>query len=172
MRYILAILFGLALEPTYAADKVAPPDFSRYPQTESFRFFLSSHTNSEQRIQSKALLLISAFPQGDGVVIRYSVEGNGQEDDYRYVYNWAVQAEHTSQLSETNLTALRSAIRELPAASVSPPIERLVIVSFRDGTNWVTRSYDSRALPQPMRQIYDLIGERFETKQQPNQRNF
>ena len=45
------------------------------------------------------------------------------------------------QLSETDLTSLRSAIHDLPAESVSPPIERLIIVSFREGTNWVTRSY-------------------------------
>jgi len=165
MRYILAILFVLALEPAYAADKVAPPDFSCYPQTQAFRFYLSIHTNSARRFEDKHLLAISAFPQGGAFAIEYSVTEGGSEYDCRNVYNWALQAEHTEQLSETNLTALRAAIRELPAASVSPPIEWLVIVSFRDGTNWVTRSYDSRTLPKPMRQIYGIIGERFETKQ-------
>ena len=165
MRYILAILFVLALEPAYAADKVAPPDFSSYPQTESFRFYLSVHTNSAWQLQHTNLLAISAFPHGGAFAIEYSVTDGGREYDCRDVYNWAIQADRQKQLSETNLTALRSAIRELPAASVSPPIERLVIVSFRDGTNWVTRSYDSGTLPKPMRQIYDIVGERFESKQ-------
>ena len=111
------------------------------------------------------LLAISAFPHGGVYAIEYSVTEGGQEYDCRDVYNWAIQADQWKQLSETNLTALRSAIRELPAASVSPPIERLVIVSFRDSTNWVTRSYDSSTLPKPMRQIYDIVGERFESKQ-------
>lgn len=43
-----------------------------------------------------------------------------------------------------------------------PP--RLVIVSFRDGKRWVTRTYDNDALPPAMRQIYGIIGERFESK--------
>jgi len=165
MRYILAILFMLALEPAYAADKVALPDFSSYPQTSSFSAYLSFHTNAAWNLQHTNLLAISAFPQGGAFAIEYSVTDGGSEYDCRNVYNWALQAEHSKQLSETNLTTLRSAIRELPAASVSPPIDRLVIVSFRDGTNWVTRSYDSGSLPKPMRRIYDIIGERFETKQ-------
>ena len=84
------------------------------------------------------------------------------ESGRRNAYTGTIPASHWKQLSDTNLTSLRAAIRELPAESVLPPIERLVIVSFRDGTNWVTRSYDDDALPKPMRRIYDIIGEQNE----------
>ena len=89
---------------------------------------------------------------------------SGQERDHRNVYDMPNQASHGKQITETNLTTLRSAIRQLPAESMSPPIERLVIVSFRAGTNWITRSYDYDALPEPMRQIYDIVGERSESR--------
>jgi hypothetical protein len=155
-----------SVEPTRAqAQAQSPaPDFSNYPQTESFRAFLRSQTNAAEHLQRADLLAISAFPKGDGFALQYFVTEAGQESDHRNVYSWALQASHWRQLSEAELNNLRSAIHELPVESKSPPVERLVIVSFREGTNWVTRSYDSDALPKSMRQIYDIIGERFESK--------
>ena len=164
MRHILAILVLLACVPVLAADKAAAPEFSKYPETESFRYYLSVHTNAAWQLQRTNLLVISAFPSGDHYALQYCVTEGGQESDHRNVYDWAIQASHWKLIAETNLTTLRSAIRQLPTESVSPPIERLVIVSFRDGTNWITRSYDSDDLPMPMRQIYDIIGERFESR--------
>ena len=164
MRKILVILWVFAFASLRAEDKAAAPDFSKYPQTESFRYYLSGHTNAAWQLQRTNLLIISAFPGGDRHALQYFVTESGQEGDYRNVYKWAIQALHSNQLSETNLASLRLAIRDLPAASTSPPIERLVIVSFREGTNWVTRSYDSGTLPKSMRQIYDIIGERFESR--------
>jgi hypothetical protein len=37
-----------------------------------------------------------------------------------------------------------------------------VITSFRSGTNWVTRIYDSERLPESMKTIMGIIGEREE----------
>ena len=164
MRYLAAILSMLLFQPARAGEKSVAPDFSRYPQTESFRHYLSI-TNAVWMLQHTNLLAISAFPNGSVYALQYFVTETGQEYDCRNVYNWAIQASNRKQLSEPELTSLRSAIRELPAGSVSPPIERLVVVSFRAGTNWVTRSYESTAPPQSMRQIYDIVGERFESKE-------
>lgn len=164
MRHVLSIFLLLVCAFVHAGDKVAAPAFSKYPQSESFRYYLSVHTNSAWQLQRTNLLVISAFPSGDRYALQYFVTETGQESDHRNVYNWAIQASHWKQIAETNLTSLRSAIRQLPAESVLPPIERLVIVSFREGTNWITRSYDSAALPKPMRQIYDIVGERFESR--------
>ena len=164
MRSLLVILMVLAFELVRADEKAVAPDFASYPQTESFRHYLSIQTNAAWHLQHTNLLVVSAFPSGGRFALEYFVTESGQETDHRNVYDWAIQASHRKQLSETNLTSLRSAIRELPAESVSPPTERLVIVSFRAGTNWITRSYDSGRLPKPMRQIYDIIGERFESK--------
>ncbi len=167
MHYIIAILLMVAVGSVHAADKVSAPDFSKYPQSESFVAFTRGHANAAWHLHQRTnLLAISAFPAGDRYALQYFVTESGQESDHRHVWNWAIQASHWKQLSDTNLTSLHAAIRELPSESVLPPIERLVIVSFRDGTNWVTRSYDSNALPKSMRQIYNIIGERFESRKE------
>jgi hypothetical protein len=109
-------------------------------------------------------LATSAFPKETVPPSRYVVTEAGQESDRRNVFSSALQASHWRQLSEAELNTLRSAIDELAVESKSPPVERLVIVTFREGTNWVTRSYDRDALPKSIRQIYDVIGERFESR--------
>ena len=53
-------------------------------------------------------------------------------------------------------------IPELPTQSASPPTERTVLVSFRQGTNWITRTYDCNQQPPPLRRILQVIGEREE----------
>jgi hypothetical protein len=68
------------------------------------------------------------------------------------------------QITASDLDKLRLAIRELPMTNSTPPLNRLVIVSFRQGTNWLTRTYDRQALPHAMHRIYEIIGERPETK--------
>ena len=165
MHYPTAIVFMLVFGAIRAGEPSVAPDFSNYPQTAALRYYLGI-TNAARMLQQTNLLAISAFPNGSSFSLQYFVTETGQEYDCRNVYNWAIQASNRKQLAGTNLTSLRSALRDLPAESVSPPIERLVVVSFRVGTNWVTRSYDSTALPKPMRQIYDIIGERFESKQE------
>jgi hypothetical protein len=166
MRHFLLILLTFGCVSVRAEEKVVAPDFSKYPQTESFRHYLHVHTNGAWVWQTPRtnLLVVSAFPSGGSYALQYFVSESGQESDHRNVYNHAIQASHYKQIDEANLTTLRSAIRELPAVSAAPSIERLVIVSFRDGTNLITRTYDSDALPKPMRQIYDIIGERFESR--------
>ena len=165
MHYTIAILLMFAIESVHAADKVSAPDFSKYPQTRSFVVCTRGHTNAAWHLHQRTnLLAITAYPAGGRCALQYFVTESGQASDHRNVYNGPIQSSRRKQLSETNLTSLRAAIRELPAESVLPPIERLVIVSFRDGTNWVTRSYDDDALPKPMRQIYDIIGEQSESK--------
>ncbi len=160
---ILAILFLFTIQTARADDKTTALDFSRYSQTEAFRYYFTLHSAS-WNLQHTNLLAISAFPTGGGFALQYSVSGSGQERDWRDVYNWAIQASHERKLSTDDQKSLRSAISLLPAHSELPPIDRLVIVSFRDGTNWVTRSYDDQSLPDAMRKIYGIVGERFEMK--------
>ena len=164
VRFVAAILLMLALEPARAADKVVPPDFSGYPQTESFKAYLSFQTNVACHLQQTNFLAISTFPDGGRYALEYMVAESGQEYDWREVYDWASQASHRKQLSEAELKSLHAAIHDLPTGNTSPPLERLVIVSFCEGTHWVTRIYDSGTLPKPVRRIYDIIGERFESR--------
>ena len=147
-----------------AENKGVAPDFSKYPKTESFEYFLGIHTNVIRNFRYNRLLVVSAFRNDDRCARQYFVTETGQEYYRREVYDWATQASRHELLSEVDLSSLRSAIRQLPAESVSPPIEQLVIVSFRRGTTWITRSYDFGALPKSMRQIYDILGERVETR--------
>ena len=158
-------LLALGLQCAVAADKAAAPDLSRYPQTDAFRAHTGGHTNAAANLARTNLLAVSAFFRADDrTCLHYLVSQSGYSHNVRYVHNWAAQADREKQLSDSELQSLRSAIRGLPAESVSPPLERLLVVSFRDDTNWVMRSYDSGSLPTAMRQIYDIIGERFETK--------
>jgi hypothetical protein len=165
MRNTLSCLFFvLGIQFASADDKLTAPDFSKYPQTESFKTYLAGHTNATWQLQHTNLLFISAFPNGGRFANEWLVTDSGQERNERNVYNWAVQATHREQLSEGDLKIVRSAIKELPIKSVTPPIERLIIISYRDGTNWVTRSYDSSTLPKPMSDIFSVIGIRFDSK--------
>lgn len=164
MRYIFTILLLLACGLVRAEDKATAPDFSKYSQDKSFKYYLFFQTNGLLQLDQTNLLWISAFPSGEGSALQYIVTESGDARDALHLYDWAVRSIHRKQLSETNLVNLRMALRQLPSKSISPPLKRLVIVSFREGTNWITRSYDSEALPKPMQQIYDIIGERFESK--------
>ena len=161
MRYFLVTLWVLVLVSVRAEENVSAPDFSKYPQ---ISHYLNGHTNALWHFQKKNVLSVSAFPAGDRYELMYRVTEDGKEMDCRFVWDRGMHSRHEKQLSATNLTNLRSAIRKLPAQSVSPPIESLVVVSFREGTNWTSRSYDADNLPQSMRQIYDIVGERFESK--------
>jgi hypothetical protein len=84
----------------------------------------------------------------------------------------AFEASRSTQLSARGLNSLRSAISERPSHSQLPPIGRLVVINFSDGTNWITRSYDSQSLPNAVRKIYDVIGETLETKNQAEKDGF
>ena len=168
MRITLAIFLMLALASAQAGENAAVPDFSIYPKTEDFRYaedfryYLSVHTNDTAwSIHQTNLLVVSTFPKGYAYAMQYFVTESGTERDRREVFQNATQNSHQRQLAEGDLKSLRSAINDLPITSTLPPIERLTIVSYSDGTNWVTRTYDSDTLPKPMREIGNIIGVRF-----------
>jgi len=157
MRYIFIILFVFVFESVRADDKVAAPDFSKYPQSVAFQYCLGVHTNAAWNLQRTNLLMITESPEGGRCAVQYFVTESGHERAHANVYDMSNQTSSGRQIPEANLTALRSAIGQLPAESMTPPVERLVIVSFHAGTNWITRSYDTEALPEAMRQIYDIV---------------
>ncbi len=165
MRHIFVILSILALESVRGGDNGVVPDFSSYPQTPAFKDYLLTNTNAALHLGQKNLLVISEFPTaGRGAALEYFVSESGKARSQWDCFDWAIQGTQRKQLSETNLASLRAAIRALPAQSVAPPLERLIIVSFREGSNWITRSFDTATLPEPMRQIYRIIGERRRTR--------
>ncbi|MCX7048743.1 MAG: hypothetical protein NTX50_25060 [Candidatus Sumerlaeota bacterium] len=54
-------------------------------------------------------------------------------------------------------------LAKLPHPILSPPINRLIIVSFWDKDSWVTFTYDDAARPPELIEIHNIISERFET---------
>jgi hypothetical protein len=160
------ILFlALTLRCFGADDKIPAPDFSCYPQTEAFQCFIQAQTNVNWNlVQRSNILTIVSFLGSDRVGLQYFVNERGYEFDVRFVYDFAGEASHSKKLTEGQIEGLRSAIKKLPAKNILPPIDQLVVVSFKDNTSWVTHVYDRTNLPSAMRQIYDIIGERFETK--------
>lgn len=160
----MRILVPLVLLALAAQNSTVIPDFSRYTQSEAFQYFVRMQTDAEHHSRESNLLAISEFSMGRNIALQYTVKQGGLAINTRHVHNWALQASGRKQLSSADLNNLLSAIRELPSENTIPPVfERLVIVSFREGSNWVTRSYDALALPPAMRRIYDIIGERSES---------
>ncbi len=51
---------------------------------------------------------------------------------------------------------MQSVIRQLPPTNALPPIENLGVLNFREGTNWVTRSYDKRSPPKVLDRIREI----------------
>jgi hypothetical protein len=164
MRYgLIGFLLVFGVRMTLAGAAPVTPDFSHYPQTGAFKAFVDGQMNAAWHAQRSDFLAISAFYEGERVALQYWITEN-DEFDVRTVYDHAHQSERHKQLVPSAVKGLHSAIAELPSESVTPPIDHLVIVSFQDGTNWVTRTYDSENLPNAMTKIYEIIGERSETK--------
>lgn len=161
------LFITLAVQIASADDKASAPDFSHLAQVEKaerIRAFFNSQTNSASwYLEHKYILTIVCIIGDDLQNVNYSVKEDGQESDARDV-GYAVQDSNWNQLSADKLESLRSAIRELPLTNTAPPLKQLVYVGFRSGTNWLAFSYDRTNLPPAMHKIYDIIGERSETK--------
>jgi len=165
----------LATVSTFADDSTAP-NFSKYPKSEGFDYFVQAHragdfferriSDRRQKPDSKPssfeplILAISHFwcDRGDSA-IEYFVTISGYATNCREIYNWATQDSHGSQLTPDQLTKLKDAITKLPTTNSYPPLGQFVIVSFRVGDTWVTRT----CRPEDVQSIYIILGERFET---------
>jgi hypothetical protein len=155
MRLIFAILCCFALAPAWAADPITP-DFSGYPQTLAVRTYVASHTNAAWH--AGRIFAMTEFIDGGRIGRKYEVNGAGQQADEQcsvpipQTFGYTIHA----PLPEAQLKALHSAISELPPTNAMPPINDLLIVSFLQGTNWITRTYDRRSLSKAMEQIFQI----------------
>ena len=175
MRHVPVILSILLLgECAYAGDKQLAPDFSCYPQVRGFISCIGLHTNAGLNLQHTNLLVISEFYRMDCVgcdVLQYFVTESGQVLDYHDTGDGVITQPRRKQFSEGDLKKLRLAISELPATNQYPWLSTLVIVSHREGTNWVTHSYarSSNEITETpaLRHILSIIGERPEAQTTP-----
>jgi hypothetical protein len=155
--FVFALVTGLvsALAGGQQTAPAAPED----PQTEALRHYMDSQTNAAHN--TNLMLVVSEFISTNAAV-RYSLTDHWQEH-WRTIgfCSGGMQIESGNgpfhhKLREQHIQAMESAILELPSTNAVPPFDELVLVSFRQGTNWITRSYDKRSLPKALRQIDDI----------------
>lgn len=159
MRYVLLVLLILGTQSLWADEKQTTPDFSSYEDSEQFNTYLNFQTNISLNSKSSNIVKISTFPEGYDFALQYCVSKKGQATDSILGHNRAPMETNCRQLSESDLKNLQTAIQDLPTDNTLPPINRLIIVSYYDKTNWITGSYDSENLPNAMHQIYNIVGE-------------
>src|ERR1035441_3079889 len=156
MRLVFVLLLISGLAAARASDQPTTPDFSRYQQSEGFRSGLDRQTNAARHLHH--ILAITKFRDAGSVADEYELTDGG----VRIYCTWSfppgagVGNANSPRLSKTQLKMLLSAIRELPATNALPPIDDLVLVSFRQETSWVTRSYDKRSPPKGIGQIDEI----------------
>ncbi len=164
VSFVLASLACVAC----AQDSVEAPNFSIYRHVKS-----GDPLTAYQSDAVAAWMLTDTFGQWSptyqplvrvqtlaarGMVLVCVVNTEGAESDACYTFDGS-RHNHHRQFTSDELLNLRFAIFDLPASSVTPPVERLVVVGFRDDQRWIVRSYDDAALPDAVRRIQGLIGQ-------------
>lgn len=156
MRSILVVLLCFTLTSMLAGDQEAAPNFSRYGNGllwESME--METESSDWHLLWNSNVVVMSEFRRGGIVAVKWCVDDAGAD---KYVtFNILDMHSSNGHVSQPKLETLRAAIRGLPATNALPPIDDLLIVSFRQGTNRITRSYDKRAPSKSASQIHDLI---------------
>jgi hypothetical protein len=104
-------------------------------------------------------------------MLRYIVTENGHTQDSIDDGTGAVRDPRRKRLSKAKVERLRFAVEQLPRTNQYPWLSSLVIISHRDGTNWVTHSYarhrsaDDPPEAKALRELLEIIGERPEAQE-------
>jgi len=129
--------------------------FEGYPKSRSFDYFVKSHLNSEQHLNEKHLLYGTWFVS-ENVAMENIANVRGTVSYYTNMYNWATRGGKTYTLNESQLIELNKTLLDLPESTIHPPIKHLLIFSFCMKGKWITRTYDTSALPKSILQIYAI----------------
>jgi hypothetical protein len=137
-----------------------------YPKSEALSHFARLH---RYRVPaSQPLVTMSAFRHGGpGVANRCEVDPDGTVYTVRDCYNWAFQCQHYWQMPAHMVEDISAALAELPEEDGTPPLDRLLLVSHRQGRRWVTRVYDRAKPPPAVRRIYETTGAQLDTSPVP-----
>jgi hypothetical protein len=177
MRYISGVLVALfhLSNLLLAAGTESAPDFSnKYPPVSGFLNCINLHTNAARNLRQTNFVVVTEFYRMDrigGDMLRYVVAENGQAVDSVDDGIGAARDLHRKQLSKVKVDQLRSAVARLPRTNQYPWLSSLVIVSHREGTNWVTHSYarhrsaDDPPEARALRDLLDIIGARREAQE-------
>jgi len=104
-------------------------------------------------------LLISEF-SSPTKAHQIEVADSGAESERLKLWNWSTRGQKYRELTREDLLEIRAAISRLPKESADPPVERLLVVTFREGDQWTTRSYDKESMPEAIKQIFGVINRR------------
>jgi hypothetical protein len=157
------------------AGEGSVPDFSKMcPPVLGFLNCVSLHTNAALNLQRTNLVVVTEFYRMDrlgGDMLRYVIAEDGKAINGIDDGTGVLGDPHRRTLSKTELRELRSTIEHMPNTNQYSWLHSIVIVSHRDGTNWVTHSHtrhrsddDPPEVPA-LRKLLKIIGERPEANE-------
>jgi len=144
----IAFFLGMLL-PALAEDS---PDFSRYSASPSLRYFSKAHlsgkfeaapfekTANGSYAPSPLLLALSFIEHNGRAAGEFFITQSGHLHYCQNVYDWAIQGSMEAQLDEQQMATLKQQIAALSKDNSYPDINSLVIVSFREDGQWITRT--------------------------------
>ena len=150
-----------AAEGAEVADRPAAALLADYPPSPALRATLEAHGEGGSGRPRDHLLMTTWFTAPDARVGMWStVDTAGHLTTYRFVHDWAVQDTQRADLTEIQLADVRTAIAQLPRPrSHQPlPIDRLLLVSFRQDGQWITRPYDRGKPPDVIVKLFETTG--------------
>jgi len=125
---------------------------------EALDYILRAHFDKRANLASGRVMYATWFPGGPRIPNECEINAEGQACCYRSVYNWAAQNSRTAQLTREEIKEVQKSLHELPETPGSPPVANMLILSFRDGENWITRYYDRLKLPDGIKRICKIAG--------------
>src|SRR5215204_2064513 len=161
---LLALLLAVAvMSPAVASIQRGEPIddetaqlFADYPKSSALDSLIYMHRTFGRK-SNDLMLYATWFPDGDPRVAYQCFAGvKGGIETHRWVYNWAIQASHTTQLDEPQLESLKDSIKALPEGAKSPPLADLFIVSFREGEAWRTSTNNRKRLPEEVKNTDEI----------------
>ncbi len=140
-----------------------------YPKSDAFTHYLKTHRdwvaathhkdNSVSKVDypgENGLFFGSSFANNGRMAYQCTVDESGRVYTVRDVHDWAMQSAFFSQLTKPETETLRLALRNLPGNSLKPPLNQLLVLSFRGKKGKETRIYDRANLPAEVKTIYRL----------------
>lgn len=158
-RRLPSLLSVLFVASATAAEPPSFPDLSGYGFADAITTqWLYPHRHQGEGLKHKwePLLAVAAFHEH--WVVEYFTGPKGQNYSQMNT-GMGLKGTMGKELKAADLARLQELLRVLPATNTLPPKERLVLLSHRDGTKWITRAFDAGNRPKPLAEIFQLIGE-------------
>ena len=157
-NFIQLILVALCALFLFSRNLQTVAQQSGQEGNEALDYILRAHFDKRANLADGRVMYATWFPGSPRIAIECEINAKGQACCYRSVYNWAAQDSHTIQLTGEEIKEVKESLNELPEPLGSPPVANMLILSFRDGENWITRYYDRLNLPDGIKRICKIAG--------------